>query len=87
MWKAEIHTRGGSGTRNRSAITSFKSYTLKQAGETMHRQRAEDIAAGLPKRKVNPITTYLLEDLVQLYFRDYASKGDTLEMIRVEDQR
>jgi hypothetical protein len=85
-WETEIHAKSGSG-RNISAITSFKTYSLKEAGEVMRNQRAADAAAGLPKRKVNPITTYLLEELIQMYFRDYAPRGDTLEKIMIEDQK
>jgi hypothetical protein len=53
----------------------------------MNKLRAVEIAAGLPKRKVNPITTYLLEELIQVYFRGHAPKGETFEKITIEEQR
>jgi len=84
-WKTEIHTRGGS-VRNRAAISSFKTYSLQEVAEIMKKQRIMRKTAGLPKPRLRPITTYLLEDLVQLYFRDYASKGDILEKIVIEDR-
>ena len=86
MLETEIQAVSGSGPK-RSAITSFKTYSLKEAGEIMHEQRAAEMAAGLPKRKVTPITTYLLEELVQMYFRNYAPKGDILEKIIIKDRR
>ena len=59
---------------------------MKQAGEIMNKIRRAEKAAGKPKRKVSPITTYLLEEQIQMYFRDYAAKGGTLETIRIREE-
>ncbi len=86
MWGTEINVRGGSGHSD-SIISSYKTYSLKQAGEVMNKIRSAEIAAGKPKRKVTPIITYLLEELIHVYFKDYAPKGDILNEIIIEDQR
>ena len=83
-WKAEIHARSGSGSKS-CAITSFKTYSLTDVAIVLKKQRSAERAAGLPKQKLRPITTHLLEDMIQMYFREYAIKGEQLEKIVVED--
>ena len=84
-WHTVLTTEGGVGSR-RSCITSYKTYNLKLAGEVMNKVRSVEEAAGLPKRKINPISVYLLEGLIQTYFKSCASKGDILISIDIEER-
>ncbi len=59
---------------------------MKQAGVAMNKIRRAETVAGMPKRKVAPLTTYLLEDQIRIYFEDYAAKGGTLEMITIREE-
>lgn len=84
-WHTTLVTEAGVG-RKRGSITSFKTYDLRQAGKIMNEIRAAEEAAGLPKRKINPMSVYLLEELTRMYFESYASKGDTLTSIDIEER-
>lgn len=85
VWHTISTTEAGVG-RRRGSITSFKTYNLKQAGEVMNKIRSVEAAADLPKRKINPISTYLLEGLIQAYFKGRGSKGYILTSIDIEEQ-
>lgn len=85
VWHTTSCRKGGVGSR-RSSITSFKTYNLKQAGEVMNKIRSAEAAAGLPKRKINPISVYLLDGLIQMHFENQISKGDTLISIDIEER-
>jgi hypothetical protein len=83
-WSTEIQTVGGVAGKE-SATTSFKSYKLADIGEVLRATREAAIAAGHPKRKIAPVSTYLLERLTRNYFEDYALRGDTLIQIKIEE--
>ncbi len=85
VWHTTLSTMGGVGGK-RALTTSFKTYNLKQAGEIMNKIRSAEASADLPKRKINPISVYLLDGLIQMYFSDYAAKGDTLIGIDIEER-
>ena len=84
-WDTTLRTDGGVGSKN-SYTTSFKTYNLRQAGRIMNEIRAAEKADGLPKRKINPMSVYLLEELTRMYFESYASKGGTLISIDIEER-
>jgi len=82
-WHTTLST-GGVGFIG-SYTTSFKTYSLRQAGGVMNKIRAAEEAAGLPKRKINPMAVYLLEELIQTYFEKSPGK-DTLISIDIEER-
>lgn len=83
-WLTEIETTGGV-AGNESATTSFKTYKLLDIGKVLRATRDAAVAAGHPKRKIAPVSTYLLERLTQDYFEDHARRGDTLTQIKIEE--
>jgi len=82
--KAKMCTTGGEGHR-KAISTSFENFKMTQIGVVLNRARDLDVEAGRPKRKLAPITTYLLEHMIQKYFTKYAPKGDILELIEIKD--
>ena len=81
IWKAEIVTTGGVAGRE-SVISSFKTYKMRDIPKVLKATR--DVNA-LPKRKISPITTYILEKLIQEYFENSTRLGDTLRHITIEE--
>ena len=82
--KTATYTTGGEG-RTKFSSTSFESFKMNNVGKVLNRARNADIAAGRPKRKLSPISTYLFEHLIQEYFTKYATKDVILEQITIKD--
>jgi len=87
VWKTEMHiiVPGADGTPSDSA--SYQSYTLMQAKAVINRIRKEEQLAGLPRRKLAPVSRYLLEELIQRYFKNYSQRGGILVDIKIEDRK
>jgi hypothetical protein len=84
-WKTEVATVGGD--EDKFISTSYKTYTLTEASAIISQLRAGEQEIGKPKRKLKPISRYILEELIQQYFRKGAKRGTILEMITIEDTR
>ena len=81
-WKTEMHLRD-----DESVSTVYKTYSLLDVRKVLTSIRRDEQNAGLPKRKLSPVFRYVLEDLYNMYFKDYAPKGAILEKIKIEDTK
>jgi hypothetical protein len=85
-WKTSVSKWSGEGP-NESYSTSYKTYSLQEAGALIAKYRGKEAEAGLPKRKIKPVSRYVLEELIWQFLNKDAPDGATLEMIIVEDTR
>lgn len=85
-WRTEMHIRGGEDYPE-SCSTIYKSFSMKQVKEVLDSIRGPEVAEGLPKRKLKPISRYILEHLIQVYFEEYAPKKAILEKIIIKDTK
>ena len=85
-WRTQIHTIGGD-DGHKAHSTCYKTYSLREAKEIMDEQRNVEMDAGLPKRALQPMSRYILEELIMVYFKKYAPKGAILEEISIEDTK
>ena len=67
--------------------TSYKTYSLAEVKIILDKIRKKEILAGLPKRNLSPVTRYIMEELIDQYFKNYAPKGAILEMIIIKDSK
>jgi len=86
VWKTEIHLVEGEDT-SRSSSTIFKSYSLLQAKSVINKARAAEIATGKEKRKLSPVSSYILDELITKYFEDTKGKDVILEKIVIKDTK
>lgn len=82
-WKTEIHTVGGEAGED-AFSTCYKTYNLVRARQVINKIRKRD---NTPKRKVAPVSVYILEELIETYFKDYAQEGAVLEKIIIKDSK
>jgi len=85
-WKTQLCLYGGEDHPD-SEVTVYKTYRLKDIRLILNKTRKKEMGAGLPKRRLSPVFTYLLAELIEVYFRDYAPKGVVLEQIIVKDTK
>jgi len=85
-WGTSVYL-GGGGVSNETSITSFNSYSLIEIKDMIVRVRKAEIAEGKPKRKLSPVSTYILDELIRKYFENDAPRGNTLQMIIIEDKQ
>jgi len=85
-WRTSMRLRGG-GERNMAIITSFKTFSILDAKGIIDRVRLAEEAEGKPKRKLTPVSRYLLDELIFKYFKEDAPRGTVLEMIMIEDNK
>jgi len=85
-WRTAIHLRGGEGMEL-SSITSYKFYNMQETKAIIEQIRAGEKEEGKPRRKLKPISRYLLEEMIRKYFKNEAPRGTTLEKIEIEDNR
>jgi len=81
-WRVETHVLSGP---NRHAIIYNRSYRLSDLAKLRRHYREKDKAAGKPKVKTIPLTTFLLRRAIADYIRDKAPKGEILNKIVVTD--
>jgi len=85
-WKTEISLICGEGL-TRSSVTSYKTYTLKDIRDVVNPIRKAEVEAGLPKRKLTPVFTYLLEVIIGDYLAGRARNGDVLQTLTIKDSK
>ena len=67
--------------------TSYKTYRMPEVKDILDKIRKKEALAGLPKRNLSPVTRYILEEMIDQYFKKYAPKGAVLEMIIIKDSK
>jgi hypothetical protein len=82
QWKTEVQSRGRD-----NVSTSYQTFNLLKARGLVTQWRAREEAEGKPKRKLSPITWYVLEELIWQFFREKDKAGDTLEKIIIKDTK
>jgi hypothetical protein len=85
-WRTAMYLRGGEG-HDKASITSCKSYSPRELRNVIIKIRDAEMAEGKPKRKLSPVSRYLLDELICKYFKIDAPKGHVLEMIVIEDNK
>ena len=68
-----------------SSSTAYKTYGLLNIKDVISKVRVAEIRKGMPKRKLSPVFRYLLDELIDNYFKDECRKGEVLEKIEIED--
>jgi hypothetical protein len=88
LYNTGIHLAGGGdGSDGQSKSSTHRSFNMRQTAGIMNNIRRAEINAGMPRRKVAPVTVYLLEELFKTFFADYASKNYVLEKITIRDNK
>lgn len=82
-WKTQMETVGGRDGKD-SCSTIYKTYNLPQARRLLNFIRLRDKT---PRRKVSPVSAYILEDLIHIYLSEHASNGAVLEKITIKDSK
>jgi hypothetical protein len=82
-WKIGVYM---SGTTDRCTRSTFKSYSMPDVRKLVVNIRKEEEATGKHKRKISPITTWILEDAISKYMAEF-SKDYLLEKLEILDLR
>jgi hypothetical protein len=85
-WKTTTDFVSGTGLE-RSVGTSHKTFKLKEVGEIIRLDRERSAQQGLPKRKLNPITAYVLDFIIDQFLLDSSREGSILQKITIEDSK
>lgn len=81
-----MHFAGGEEC-SRSISTCYKTYNMLEIKDIIKQVRAVEVADGKPKREVFPVSSYLLEELIHKFFKEYAPRGAVLEKIIMRDTK
>ena len=76
-----MHIRGSVDGRE-SYTTSYRSLGPRQVKEIIDKIRLRDHT---PKRKVSPVFTYILEELIESFF--FHHRNETLEKVIIKDRK
>lgn len=82
-WKIGMYM---SGTTDKCTRSTFKSYSMPDVREILANVRKEEEATGKHKRRISPITTWILEDAINKYMTEF-SKNFLLEELEILDLR
>ena len=63
-------------------FSSMKPYSMVNIRDILHAQKAKRSAAGLPKRDISPVSLWLLDHLLDKYFKE-KSKDYILQEIEI----
>ena len=85
-WKTEMHLASGEGL-TRSSATCYKTYKIKDIRDIINPIRRDEVKRGLPKRKLVPVASYLLDVLIENFLTGRARNGETLEEIIIKDTK
>ena len=86
-WKVQMNMISTSPAGKLAAITVFETYEIGKVTRLVKETRIKEEAMGLPKRRLNPIARYILEDMIDVYWRESAPKGYELAYIQIEDNK
>lgn len=78
-----MYLKGGVGS-TRACIASYKNFSLSETMGIVNQMRTAEMAKGEPKRKLKPLSRYLLDHLLHKYLEEDAPRGRMLEMIVIE---
>ena len=85
QWRTQIHTRGGDA--NELSSTSYKTYSLKEARGIMTQFRTGLMNESGVKPAIAPISRWILDECIRLFFKDKAKHSEVLEKIIIEDTK
>jgi hypothetical protein len=72
---------------DRSVSTSHKSYRLLDVKNLVNKVRTAEVSKGLPHRKLSPVSSYLLDELIDKYFKEHGNDTVVLEEIVIKDTK
>lgn len=85
-WKTELHLTSGEG-QTRSSATCHKTYKIRDIKDIINPIRRDEVKRGLPRRKLNPVASYLIDVLIDKFLTERSKHGETLEKIVIKDTK